>query len=73
MPPKVSLGDVLAMDNSLFKNKQVLKPNYTLKSIDDVLHRDDEIRKFYEYVKDVFIGVSPNNVFIDVERGVSFF
>lgn len=70
MTPKVKLEDIIAMDNSLFKNKQVLKPNYTLKGIDDVLHRDDEIKKYYEYLKDVFRGVSPNNIFIYGKPGL---
>jgi archaeal cell division control protein 6 len=68
--PKVRLEDIIAMDNSLFKNKQVLKPNYTLKGIDDVLHRDDEIKVYYEYLKDIFRGVSPSNVFIYGKPGL---
>ncbi len=70
MPPKISLDDVLAMDNRLFKNKLVLKPNYTLRNIDDVLHRDDEIEKYYEYLKDLFLGVSPNNIFVYGKPGL---
>jgi len=58
------------MNNSLFKNKLVLKPNYTLRNIDDVLHRDDEIKKYYEYLKDIFSGVSPNNIFIYGKPGL---
>lgn len=70
IPPKISLDDILNTENSLFKNKQVLKPNYTLRNLDDVLHRDDEIRKYYEYLKDIFIGVSPNNIFIYGKPGL---
>lgn len=68
--PKVRLEDIIQMDNSLFKNKQVLKPNYTLKGIDDVLHRDDEIKTYYEYLKDIFRGVSPSNIFIYGKPGL---
>jgi len=64
------LDDILNTENSLFNNKQVLKPNYTLRTLDDVLHRDDEIRKYYEYLKDIFIGVSPNNLFIYGKPGL---
>ena len=70
MTPKVRLEDIIQMDNSLFKNKQVLKPNYTLKGIDDVLHRDDEIKTYYEYLKDIFRGVSPSNIFIYGKPGL---
>ena len=70
MPPKISLDEMISMDNSLFKNKLVLKPNYTLKNIDDVLHRDDEIAKYYEYLIDIFSGVSPNNMFIYGKPGL---
>lgn len=70
MPPKISLDDVLAMDSRLFKNKLILKPNYTLRNIDDVLHRDDEIGKYYEYLKDLFLGVSPNNIFVYGKPGL---
>jgi cell division control protein 6 len=68
--PKVSLDEIIASNNRLFKNKQVLKPNYTLKGIDDILHRDAEIRTFYEYMKDIFSGVSPSNVFIYGKPGL---
>ena len=64
------MDDILNTENSLFNNKQVLKPNYTLRTLDDVLHRDDEIRKYYEYLKDIFIGVSPNNLFIYGKPGL---
>lgn len=70
MTPKVSLDEIIASNNRLFKNKQVLKPNYTLKGIDDILHRDAEIRTFYEYMKDIFSGVSPSNVFIYGKPGL---
>lgn len=70
MPPKVSLDEIIASNNRLFKNKQVLKPNYTLKGIDYILHRDEEIRKYYEYLKDIFSGVSPSNVFIYGKPGL---
>ncbi len=70
VPPKISLDDVLNMEYSLFRNKLVLKPNYTLRNIDDVLHRDDEIRKYYEYLKDIFTGVSPNNIFVYGKPGL---
>lgn len=47
-----------------------LKPNHTLKSLSDVLHRDNEIREYYEYMKDIFDGVSPNNLFIYGKPGL---
>jgi len=58
------------MDDSLFLNKLVLKPNYTLRKIDDVLHRDEEIKTYYEYLKDIFRGVSPSNIFIYGKPGL---
>jgi len=64
MSPKVSLSDILATNNKLFLNKQVVKPNYTLLGLDDILHRDEEIRIYFEYLKDIFNGVSPNNIFV---------
>lgn len=70
MPPKISLDDILNMDDSLFLNKLVLKPNYTLRKIDDVLHRDEEIKTYYEYLKDIFRGVSPSNIFIYGKPGL---
>ena len=51
-------------------NKNVVKPNYTLSSIDDILHRDDEIKTYYEYLKDIFIHVSPSNLFIYGKPGL---
>ena len=60
----------MATDNRLFINKNVVKPNYTLASIDDILHRDEEIRKYYEYLKDIFIHVSPSNLFIYGKPGL---
>lgn len=70
MAPKIKLDDIIAMDDSMFKNKQVLKPNYTLRKIDDVLHRDEEIKKYYEYLKDIFKGVSPSNIFVYGKPGL---
>jgi len=70
LPPKISLDDILNMDDSLFLNKLVLKPNYTLREIDDVLHRDEEIKTYYEYLKDIFRGVSPSNIFIYGKPGL---
>jgi cell division control protein 6 len=68
--PKFTLDEIIESTSSLFKNKQVLKPNYTLKELDDVLHRDEEIRKYYEYLKDIFRGVSPSNLFIYGKPGL---
>jgi cell division control protein 6 len=70
MTPKISLTEIIASDNRLFMNKQVVKPNYTLRGIDDILHRDDEIRTYYEYLKDIFSGVSPSNIFIYGKPGL---
>ena len=61
---------MLDSDKRLFINKQVVKPNYTLSGIDDILHRDNEIRMYYEYLKDIFSGVSPNNVFVYGKPGL---
>jgi cell division control protein 6 len=64
MSKQVSLSDVLDFENSIFTYKQALKPNFPLHGINDILHRDNEIRMYYEYLKDIFRGISPNNVFV---------
>lgn len=70
MSPKVSLSDILATNNKLFLNKQVVKPNYTLLGLEDILHRDEEIRIYFEYLKDIFNGVSPSNIFVYGKPGL---
>ena len=60
----ISLIDVLDFENSLFTNKQTLKPNYPLRGISDIKHRDNEIKTYYEFLKDIFRGISPNNIFV---------
>ena len=60
----ISLSDLLDFENSLFINKQVLKPNYPLRSISDIKQRDNEIKMYYEFLKDIFRGISPNNIFL---------
>ena len=54
----------------MFINKHVVKPNYTLSGIEEILHRDGEIKTYYEYLKDIFSGVSPNNIFIYGKPGL---
>lgn len=66
---QVSIYDVINK-RRLFKNKLYLKPNHTLKSLADVLHRNSEIRDYYEFMKDIFDGVSPNNLFIYGKPGL---
>jgi cell division control protein 6 len=70
MTSKYTLEEIIASSSLLFKNKQVLKPNYTLKGIDDILHRDEEIRTYFEYLKDIFVGVSPSNIFVYGKPGL---
>jgi archaeal cell division control protein 6 len=70
MSKQVSLIDVLNFDNSLFTDKQAVKSNYALAGIKDILHRDNEIKKYYTYLKDIFRGVSPNNIFVYGTAGV---
>lgn len=70
MSDKVSLSEILNSDKGLFVNKQVLKPNYTLKGINEILHRNDEIRTYFEYLKDIFCGVSPSNIFVYGKPGL---
>lgn len=60
----ISLTDFLDFEKSIFTNKQALKPNYPLRNISDIKHRDEEIKGYYEYMKDIFRGMSPNNVFV---------
>jgi len=60
----ISLSDLLDFENSLFINKQVLKPNYPLRGISDIKQRDNEIKMYYEFLKDIFRGISPNNIFL---------
>ena len=64
MSKPISLIDVLDFENSLFTNKQTLKPNYPLRGISDIKHRDNEIKTYYEFLKDIFRGISPNNIFV---------
>lgn len=64
MSKTISLSDLLDFENSLFINKQVLKPNYPLRSISDIKQRDNEIKMYYEFLKDIFRGISPNNIFL---------
>ena len=68
--PVTSLKEFLNFDNSLFLNKHVLKPNYTLQGIDQLLHRDNEINIYYQYLKDIFRGSSPNNIFVYGKPGL---
>lgn len=60
----ISLTDFLDFEKSIFTNKQALKPNYPLRNISDIKHRDEEIKGYYEYMKDIFRGMSPSNVFV---------
>jgi archaeal cell division control protein 6 len=60
----ISLTDFLDFEKTIFTNKQALKPNYQLRSISDIKHRDKEIRTYYEFLKDIFRGISPNNIFV---------
>lgn len=64
MSKTISLSDLLDFENSLFINKQVLKPNYPLRGISDIKQRDNEIKMYYEFLKDIFRGISPNNIFL---------
>lgn len=64
MSKPISLSDLIDFENSLFINKQVLKPNYPLRGISDVKQRDNEIKMYYEFLKDIFRGISPNNIFL---------
>lgn len=70
MTPKFTLAEILESSNNLFKNKNAVKPNYALGSIDNILHRDAEIRTYFEYLKDIFYGVSPSNVFVYGKPGL---
>lgn len=64
MSKTISLSDLLDFENSIFINKQVLKPNYPLRGISDIKQRDNEIKMYYEFLKDIFRGLSPNNIFL---------
>lgn len=64
MSKTISLSDLLDFENSLFINKQVLKPNYPLRGISDIKQRDNEIKMYYEFLKDIFRGISPSNIFL---------
>jgi cell division control protein 6 len=67
----VDIDDVIEK-GGIFKNKTVLKPNYTPESINDVLHRDDQIRAYYELMKDIFrpIPSAPPNLFVYGKPGL---
>jgi archaeal cell division control protein 6 len=69
MVKQIILSDIID-SNTLFLDKQVVKPNYPLKSIHDILHREAEIEKYYIYLKDIFQNISPNNIFIYGKAGV---
>jgi len=67
----VDIDDVIKI-GGIFKNKTVLKPNYTPESINDVLHRDEQIRALYEFMKDIFhtIPTAPPNLFVYGKPGL---
>lgn len=50
--------------SKLFTDKNYVKPNRDLKSIEEILHRDKEIWDFYNYLKDIYQDVAPSNLFI---------
>lgn len=70
MDTQVSLSEIINFENSLFKDKQAVKTNYALTGIGDILHRNNEIKQYYQYLKDIFRVVSPSNVFIHGKTGV---
>jgi len=70
MDTQVSLSEIINFENSLFKDKQAVKTNYALTGIGDILHRNNEIRQYYQYLKDIFRVVSPSNIFIHGKTGV---
>jgi cell division control protein 6 len=67
----VDIDDVIEK-GGIFKNKTVLKPNYTPKDINDVIHRDDQIRAYYEFMKDIFRSIpsAPPNLFVYGKPGL---
>lgn len=70
MPTKFAFSTHINNKSSIFKNKAAMKPNYKLRSLDEILHRDDEINQYMIYMLDVFTGVSPNNLFIYGKPGL---
>lgn len=50
--------------SSIFRDSTVLKKGFMPESLDDVLHRDDIITKYAEYIKEVMHGEVPDNLLI---------
>jgi len=64
-----SFNDVVVRD-TLFKNKEVLKKGYVPKCLNDLLHRDDIIQTYINYLSDAMNNCVPNNIFIFGKTGV---
>jgi len=61
---QISLRDVIIADKKLFKDKNYVKSDFPLTSIKSILHRNEEIEKYYKYLVDFFHGIAPDNIFI---------
>jgi cell division control protein 6 len=64
-----SFKDVVVRD-TIFKNKEVLKKGYIPKYLNDLLHRDDIIQTYINYLSDAMNNYVPNNIFIFGKTGV---
>lgn len=63
-----SFEDVLNRE-SIFIDKKTLRRGYIPPSLEDVLHRDDIIKKYISCLKDALANEVPNNVFIFGKTG----
>lgn len=63
-----SFADILDR-KSIFVDKKTLRRGYIPPSLEDVLHRDDIIKKYISCLKDALANEVPNNVFIFGKTG----
>lgn len=70
MSKKFSFSTRKESRSTFFKNKAVLKPNYRLESLEDILHRDEEINQYIDYMMDATEGCSPSNLFLYGKPGL---
>jgi len=63
-----SFDDILNRE-SIFIDKKTLRRGYMPPSLEDVLHRDDIIKKYISCLKDALENEIPNNVFIFGKTG----
>jgi cell division control protein 6 len=68
---QITLGDIVDV-KVIFKDKFVLKPNYVPENIADIKHRNEQIKAYYQFMKDIFLPkpMAPANLFIYGKPGL---